>query len=106
MEVLAPPSCTAFVPMVFDEVKGRQFLQVMVQVVPVNAQCFLQLYGAHLFGLGQFNIGTTARRVSKSGGDGVAAHSSHSLTVWQERLLWFEDVVSNRIKFIQPLAGK
>lgn len=82
MEVLAPPSCTAFVSMVFNEVKGCEFLQVVVQVVPVNAQRFLQLYGAHLFGLGQFNIGTTACRVSKSGGDGVAAYSSHSLTVW------------------------
>ena len=106
MEVPSPPSCPTFVSVIFNEVKRSQLLQMVIEVVAVHAQGFLQLYGAHFIGLSQVNIGAATRWVGQSGGDGVAAHSSHSLTVRQERLLWFEDVVSKRINTTQFLTGK
>ena len=105
MEVLPPPSCSALVTVVFDEIKRGQLLEVVVEIVSVDAQRFLQLNSAHFIGLRQFNVGASTRWMGQCSGDGVAAHSSHWLTVWQEGLLWFEDVVSRRIKFAQFLAG-
>ena len=46
--------------MVFDEFKRGQFLEVVVEIVSVDAQRFLQLDGAHFIGLRQFNVGASA----------------------------------------------
>lgn len=93
--VFPPPSCSTLVSVVFNQREGGEFLEVVIEVVPVHAKLFLKLNGAHLLGLGQCNIGCTASRVGKSGGDGVASHSSHSRTYPGDGSVGFEDVVSN-----------
>ena len=90
--VLSPPSGAPLVTVIFNQGEGCEFLEMVVKVVAVNAKVLLKLNRAHLFSLRQFNVGATPCRVGQSGGDGVAAYSSHSLTDYQEMLLWFEDV--------------
>ena len=78
--------------MIFNQRQRCEFLEVVIEVVAVNTQLLLKLDGAHLFGLCQCDIGSTASRVGESGGDGVASHSSHSRTYPREESVGFEDV--------------
>ena len=91
--VLSPPACSTLVSMVFDQGERSEFLEVMVEVVAVHAQLFLELNRAHLIGLCQCDIGCTACGVGESGCDGVASHSSHSRTCSDDGFIGFEDVV-------------
>jgi hypothetical protein len=105
---LAPPSGTALIPMIFDEFQGSEFLQVMVEIVAVNIQRFLQLNGAHFLAVSKRNIGAPARWMGEGGRDWVASYSSHSRTCSGDRPIGFEDVPPFRkeqIRFEQGNNG-
>ena len=49
VEVLSPPASSALVSVIFNEFKRSEFFQMVIQIVPVNTQPFLELNGAHFF---------------------------------------------------------
>lgn len=105
---LPPPSGTSLIPMVFDEFQGGEFFQVVVEVVAVNIQCFLQLNGAHFLAVGEGNIGAAARWMGEGGRNRVASYSSHSRTCSVDRPIGFEDVPpfhKEQIRFEQGNNG-
>jgi len=98
----APPSGSPFITVVFNELERSEFLQMVVEVVPVDTHRLLKLNGAHFLGTRQGDVGFASRRVGECRGDGVASYSSHSPTNVDEGCLGFEDVPLSELWRLTP----
>ena len=57
VQAFFPPSGATFISVIFNQLERCKFLEVVVEVVPVNTEFLLQLDGAHFILLSQRDVG-------------------------------------------------
>ena len=76
---------------VFHQTKRRQFLHVVIEVVPIDFQLGFDLNRAHFINVRKRKVNRSACGVGEGCRDWVCSYSGHVLTIREEPALWFED---------------